>query len=72
MSLVRTDSGAVSFGVLDLSTLDNFVSFFFQTAGDLDTLEVVLVKGESLRFVERPLLVRTPSVSVVDRGVPPL
>lgn len=67
-SLVRTDSGAVSLGVLDLSSL-LFFSFRGRVAGDLETLDLLVLNGESVRLVERPLLVRTPSLAVVDRGV---
>lgn len=68
MSLVRTDRGAVSLGVLDLSSL-LFFSFLARTAGDLVTLDLLELNGESVRLAERPLLVRTPSLPVLDRGV---
>ena len=70
-SLVRTESGAVSFGVLAFSRTFDFFSFLLDlAAGDLETLDLVVLKGESVRpLVERPLLVRMPSVSVGDRGV---
>ncbi|KAI7498716.1 hypothetical protein KC357_g266 [Hortaea werneckii] len=45
MSLVRTERGAVSFGVFDLSSLD-FLSFLVRVAGDFETRLLVL-KGES-------------------------
>lgn len=69
MSLVKTDRGAVSFGVLDLSSL-LFLSFLVRRAGDLDTLDLLVLNGESvLPLVDRPLLVRTPSLAVFERGV---
>ena len=69
MSFVRTDSGAVSLGVLDLSSLLAFLSFRVRVDGDLDALDLLTLKGESLRpAVDRPLRVRMPS-SVVERGV---
>lgn len=68
MSLVRTERGAVSFGVFDLSSLD-FLSFLVRVAGDLETRLLVL-KGESVRpRVERPERVRIPSLAVLERGV---
>ena len=69
ISLVRTERGAVSFGVLDLSTFPAFLSFRVRADGDLETLDLLVLKGESVRpRVDRPLLVRTPS-SVFERGV---
>ena len=68
MSLVSTESGAVSLGVLDLSILD-FFSFLVLDAGDLDTRALLELKGESVRLVERPLRVRTPSLAVLERDV---
>lgn len=68
MSFVRMDKGAVSLGVLDLSSL---LAFFFldRGIGDFDTLDLLTLKGESVRLVDRPLLVRTPSLAVFERGV---
>lgn len=67
-SLVRTDNGAVSGGPLCLSDLA-FLSFL-RGAGDLDTLDLPLLKGESVLVrADRPLRVRTPSLAVLDRGV---
>ena len=68
MSFVRTERGAVSLGVLDLSILD-FLSFLIRAAGDFETLDLLVLKGESVRRVERPLLVRIPSLAVLERGV---
>lgn len=69
MSLVSTERGAVSLGVLARSTLD-FLSFLERAAGDLETLDLVVLKGESVRpRVERPLRVRMPSLAVLERGV---
>ena len=69
ISLVRTDKGAVSFGVLDLSNLLAFLSFLGRADGDLETLDFPVLKGESVRpLVDRPLRVRTPS-SGFERGV---
>ena len=68
ISLVKTDRGAVSLGILDLSTL-LFFSRLDLGAGDLETLDLLVLKGESVRRVERPLLVRTPSLAVLDLGV---
>lgn len=68
MSLVSTDSGAVSRGVLDLSSL-LFLSFFFG-AGDLEVLDLLVLNGESVCVrADRPLLVRMPSLVVFDLGV---
>jgi hypothetical protein len=67
MSLVRIESGAVSLGVFDLSSL--LFLFFFLGAGDPETLDLLVLKGESVRLLERPLLVRTPSLAVLERGV---
>lgn len=62
------DSGAVSFGILDLSSLLFFS--FLRGAGDLDTRDLLVLNGESvLVLVDRPLRVRTPSLAVLDRGV---
>lgn len=70
MSLVSTESGAVSLGVLAFSRTLDFFSFLDLATGDFDTLDLLVLNGESVRpLVERPLRVRTPSVSVVDRGV---
>ncbi len=65
-SFVKTDRGAVSFGVLDLSSLLDLGLDF--AAGDLEMREL---KGESVRpRVERPERVRTPSLAaVLERGV---
>ena len=68
MSFVKTERGAVSLGVLDLSSLLGFFSFLDRAAGDLETLDLSVPKGESVRRVDRPLRVRTPS-SVLERGV---
>ena len=68
MSLVSTERGAVSFGVFDLSSFD-FFSFFGFTDGDFEIRALLTLKGESVRLVERPLLVRIPSLAVFDRGV---
>lgn len=68
MSLVKTESGAVSLGVLDLSSL-LFFSLLVRGAGDLETLDLPVLSGESVRRVERPLLVRMPSLAVLERGV---
>lgn len=68
MSLVKTDRGAVSFGSLDLSTL-LFFSRLRGGAGDLETLDLLVLKGESVGRVERPLRVRMPSLAVFDLGV---
>lgn len=69
ISLVNTDKGAVSFGVFDLSSLLAFFSFRGRVEGDLEFLDLPVLKGESVRpLVDRPLRVRTPS-SVFDRGV---
>ena len=68
-SLVKTESGAVSLGVLLRSSL-LFFSLLGLGAGDLDIRDLVVLKGESVRpRVERPLLVRTPSLAVFERGV---
>lgn len=65
-SLVRTDRGAVSLGVLE-SSLD-FLDFLLRAEGDLETRCVS--KGLSVRpRVERPERVRIPSLAVVLRGV---
>ena len=69
MSLVKIDRGAVSFGVLDLSSLLDFLSFFDRAAGDFDTRDLLVLKGESVLLAERPLRVRTPSLAVLLRGV---
>lgn len=69
MSLVRTERGAVSLGVLAFAITLDFFSFFDRDAGDLDTLDLVVLNGESVSLADRPLRVRTPSVSVVDLGV---
>lgn len=69
MSFVKMERGAVSLGVLDLSSLLTFLSFFERAAGDLDGRDLLVLNGESVRpLVERPDLVRTPS-SVLERGV---
>jgi hypothetical protein len=71
MSFVSTERGAVSFGVFDLSSLLDFLSFLDLAAGDLETREDLFVlKGESVRpLFDRPLRVRTPSLAVFERGV---
>ena len=69
MSLVRTESGAVSLGVFTLSPLPAFLSFRERADGDFEILDLPVLKGESVRpRVDRPLLVRMPS-SVFERGV---
>lgn len=70
MSFVNTERGAVSLGALALSTLLDFaLSFLGFADGDLEFLDLVVLKGESVRpRVDRPLRVRTPS-SVLERGV---
>lgn len=69
MSLVRIESGAVSLGVFDLSSLLGFLSFLDLGAGDFETRDLLVLKGESVRLAERPLRVRTPSLAVPERGV---
>ena len=69
MSLVSTESGAVNLGIFERSSLLDFLSFFDFAAGDFDTRDLLVLNGESVRLVERPLRVRTPSLSVADRGV---
>jgi hypothetical protein len=68
-SFVRTESGAVSLGVLDLSSLPGFLSFLDLAAGDFETLDLLVLNGESVRLVDRPLRVRTPSLTTPERGV---
>ena len=68
ISLVKTERGAVSFGVFDLSSLF-FFSFLDRGAGER-VLDLPVLNGESVRpLVERPLLVRMPSLAVLERGV---
>lgn len=70
MSFVSTERGAVSFGVLAFSRTLDFLSLLDLGAGDLEIADLLVLNGESVRpLVERPLLVRTPSVSVLERGV---
>ena len=69
MSLVKTERGAVSLGVLDLSSLLGFFSFLVLAAGDFETRDLLVLKGESVRRVERPLRVRIPSLAVLLHGV---
>ena len=63
MSLVSTERGAVSWGVLDLSSL-LFLPFLALPMGDLETLDLDVLKGESVRLAVRPLLVRMPSLGL--------
>jgi hypothetical protein len=68
MSLVNTESGAVSCGVFDLSSL----LFFFGLVlpmGDIDILDLLVLNGESVLVVVRPLLVRTPSLGLGVGGL---
>lgn len=69
ISFVNTESGAVNLGVLDLSSLLDFLSFLDLVAGDLEIRDLLVPKGESVRLVERPLRVRMPSLAVAERGV---
>ena len=69
MSFVNTESGAVSFGVLAFSSTFDFRALAERAAGDFETRDLVVLSGESVILVDRPLRVRTPSVSAFERGV---
>ena len=65
MSLVSSESGAVSFGVFDLSSL-LLLSLLGFGAGDLEGPEFPILKGESVGRIVRPLRVRTPLLAWSD------
>jgi hypothetical protein len=68
MSFVNTESGAVSWGVFDLSSLLLLV-FLDLLMGDIDILDLLVLKGESVLRVVRPLLVRMPSLGLGVGGL---
>jgi hypothetical protein len=68
MSFVNTESGAVSWGVFDLSSL-LFLVFLDLLMGDIDILDLLVLKGESVLRVVRPLLVRMPSLGLGVGGL---
>ena len=69
MSLVRMESGAVNWGVLDRSSL-LFLAFLGLLMGDMDILvDLLVLNGESDLLVVRPLLVRTPSLGLGVGGL---
>jgi hypothetical protein len=68
MSFVNAESGAVSCGVFDLSSL-LFLAFLDLLMGDIDILDLLVLKGESVLLVVRPLLVRMPSLGLGVGGL---
>jgi len=68
MSLVNTERGAVSWGVFDLSSL-LFLAFLALPMGDIDILDLLVLKGESVLLVVRPLLVRMLSLELGVGGL---
>lgn len=68
ISLVRTESGAVKCGVFDLSSLV-FLDFLDLPIGDMDMRDLLVLKGESVLLVVRPLLVRMPSLGLGVGGL---